>query len=78
MMTQEGREVRAACLLLFGDQAELELEDAEDPGATARWPAAAIAADTGLQPAELPGARFLVHVTQGDDGPVFSRFRIAR
>lgn len=72
-----GREVAVACLLLFGDQAELELQGAQDPGATARWPAPAIAADTGLELAELPGRRFLVRAEDGPDGPVFSGFRVA-
>ena len=71
------RDVTVGCLLLFGDQAELALQDAEDPGSTARWPAAAIAADTGLAAGELPGKRFLASVADGPDGPVFSGFRVA-
>jgi hypothetical protein len=66
-----------ACLLVFGDDAELELEGAEDPGNTLRWPAAAITADTGLGQGELPGRRFVVRVSDGADGPVLSGFRLA-
>ncbi len=77
-MTGKGREAAVECLLLFGGDAELALEGAEGLGSTARWPAAAIAAETGLEPGELPGRRFLVHVADGGDGPLFSGFRLAR
>lgn len=71
-----GREVTVRCLLLFGDQAELVLEggDAGDP---ARWPAAAIAAETGLEPGELPGRRFRVRVAEPGGRLEFSGFRVA-
>ena len=64
------------CLLLFGDQAELELAG-EEGARAARWPAALIAADTGLSVDELPGRRFLVSVTGGKAAPVFCGFRLA-
>ncbi len=69
-----GEEMTVACLLLFGDEAELELAGAEaqDP---ARWPAAAIAAETGLKVAGLPGKRFRVRVTEDSGRILFSGFR---
>jgi hypothetical protein len=76
-MTTEVREMAVACLLLFGDDAELELEGAEDPGNTLRCPAAVIATDTGLELGELPGRRFLVRVSDGAGAPVLSGFRLA-
>ena len=73
----EGREVVAVCLLLFGDDAELMLDGAAAGAATARWPAAAVAEESGLALGELPGRRFMVRVTEGDGGPVFSGFRLS-
>lgn len=73
----EGRETAVACLLLFGDDAELALEGAEDAGSTVRWPAAVIAAETGLELDELPGRRFLVRVTEDGEGQRFAGFRLA-
>jgi hypothetical protein len=56
--------------------AELVLEgaEAEDP---VRWPAAAIAAEAGIKPGEMPGSRFRVRVLEHDGAVTFSGFRLA-
>lgn len=63
------------CLLVAGDQAELVLDGAETPEAV-RWPAAAICAEAGMKPGELPGAAFQVLVAEGDGRLEFSGFRL--
>lgn len=63
------------CLLVAGDQAELVAEGGED-GDVARWPAAAIAADTGLPLEDLPGKVFRVRVTELDGRVLFSGFTL--
>ncbi|MGH3402013.1 MAG: type I-E CRISPR-associated endoribonuclease Cas2e [Streptosporangiaceae bacterium] len=69
-----GDEVAVTCLLVFGDEAELVLAGAEvdDP---ARWPAAVIAEEAGLQLQDLPGSRFRVKMTEVDGRVLFSDFR---
>lgn len=71
----EGREMTVRCLLLVGDQAELVTDDGE-PDDIARWPAAAIAADTGLPLEDLPGTRLRVRVTEQDGRVLFSGFSL--
>lgn len=64
------------CLLLFGDQAELVLEGG-DPEDVTRWPVSVIAADTGLEPGQVPGKAFRVRVSENDGRVAFSGFRLA-
>jgi hypothetical protein len=71
------REVTVLCLLVFGDQAELVPADG-DMDDVARWPAAAIAEETGLEPADLPGKRFRVQVAEEDGRVLFSGFTLIR
>src|SRR5436190_12024675 len=54
-----GKEMTVHCLLVFGDQAEL-LPGSGEADDVARWPAAAIMEETGLQLEDLPGKRFRV------------------
>jgi hypothetical protein len=71
----EGTEVRVRCLLLIGDQAELEVPGQDEP---ARWPAAAIAAEAGVEAGSLPGCQLVVRLSETrDEGRVFSGFRLA-
>lgn len=70
------REETVRCLLLWGDQAELALEGAEDEEDPARWPVSAIAADTGLAPANVPGKRFRARVAEKDGRVEFAQFRL--
>lgn len=67
------REMTIRCLLLVGDQAEL-VADGGEPDDIVRWPAAAIAADTGLPLEDLPGRRFRARVTEQDGRVLFSAF----
>ena len=70
-----GSEVRVRCLLLFGDLAELQVPGWDEP---ARWPTAAITADTGLDAGALPGREFVVTYRETlDEGRTFSQFRLA-
>ncbi|MGH3222255.1 MAG: hypothetical protein ACRDPY_26775 [Streptosporangiaceae bacterium] len=69
-----GEEVIVACLLLFGDQAELAREGGE-MGDTARWPASAIVEATGLELAGLPGKRFAARMAERDGRVLFWGFR---
>jgi hypothetical protein len=73
--SSEWREETVHCLLVAGDQAELVLEGAETAEA-ARWPAAAICAEAGVELGELPGAAFRVLVAEGDGRLEFSAFRL--
>lgn len=68
-----GPEMTVRCVLLAGDQAELTADDG-DSDDIARWPAAAIAAETGLPLEDLPGKRFRVRVAQEDGRVLFSGF----
>lgn len=70
-----GGVVTVRCLLVFGDQAELVLEGAGS-GDPARCPAAAIAADTGLEAGDLPGRRFRVRAAEREGRVAFSGFRL--
>jgi len=66
--------VTVRCILMFGDQAELQIPDSDEP---ARWPAAAIAADTGLDLAAIPGRRFRVDLSETpESGRVFEGFEV--
>lgn len=71
-----GKEMTVRCLLLAGDQAELVPDGAEDDGDIARWPAAAIAAETGLQLEDLPGKRFRALVAEQAGRVLFSGFTL--
>jgi hypothetical protein len=71
-----GEEMTVACLLLFGDQAELVPADGQVHDDPARWPAAAIAEETGLEVADLPGKRFRVRVDEAGGLVLFSGFRL--
>lgn len=64
------------CLLVAGDQAELVREGAEEESDVARWPAAAIAEQTGLPLEDLPGKVFRVRVTELDGRVLFSGFTL--
>jgi hypothetical protein len=74
----ERREETVTCLLLFGADAMLVPEGGDEEDAE-RWPASAIAADTGLEAGELPGRRFRVRVRVSEDGGrvSFSKFTLA-
>lgn len=70
-----GAEVRVRCLLLIGDQAELQVPGQDEP---ARWPAAAIAAEAGIDEAALPGRELVATLAETpEEGRVFSGFRLA-
>jgi hypothetical protein len=73
-MTLDGAEVQVLCLLLIGDQAELKVPGQDEP---ARWPAAVIAAETGLAEADLPGRQLIATLRETwEDRRVFSEFRV--
>ena len=72
----EGREVTVRCLLLFGDQAELVPDGWNGLGEPARWPAAAIAAEAGVPPGDLPGRRVLARESGRDGEVAVSGFRL--
>ncbi|WP_432169077.1 hypothetical protein [Streptomyces sp. 1222.5] len=64
-MTTERVTVRV--LILFGDQAEIVADvPPEERAAPERYPAAEVAAATGIAVSDLPGARLTADV--GDDG----------
>jgi hypothetical protein len=68
-----GVEVTAVCLLLFGDRAVFQLPGEEEP---VRWPAAVIAAETGLETRDLPGRRFCFTVREtATEGRSLAGFR---
>lgn len=71
----DGGDVTVVCLLVVGDDAELVLEGG-DPEDVARWPAAAITADTGVGVRELPGKRFRARVSEPGGRVVFSGFTV--
>jgi hypothetical protein len=76
METAQGTQVRVRCLLVIGDQAELQVPGQDEP---ARWPAAAIAAELGVDVAELPGRELeAVLAETRETGRVFSAFRLVR
>jgi hypothetical protein len=70
-----GRGMAVRCLLLLGDQAEL-VADGSEEGDVARWPAAVVAEETGLQLEDLPGKRFRVRVAEQDGRVLFSGFTL--
>lgn len=63
--------VRVKVLLLFGDQAEVQA-DAPDATEPQRYPAAQVAAESGVPAAQLPGTRLTA--VAGPDGRL-SQFR---
>lgn len=71
----EGTQVRVLCLLLVGDQAELQVDGQDEP---VRWPAADIAEQTGLALKQLPGRWLTAELAETrEDGRVFSGFALA-
>jgi len=67
--------VVVSCLLVVGDHAEFII-DGGDAGDVARWPAAAVAGEAGLEVAQLPGRRFRVRVEQPEGRVLFSGFSL--
>jgi hypothetical protein len=67
--------VTVRCLLIVGDQAELQVPGQDE---FARWPAAAIGIDTGLERADIPGRVFRVHLSESPEhGRTFTGFELA-
>lgn len=74
MSTMTTNRVEVTCLLLFGDQAELTIPGQDEP---ARWPAAAIADDTGMAETDLPGKTFRVDLAETPEtGRRFAGFEL--
>jgi hypothetical protein len=69
-----GTEVSAHCSMIFGADALVELPDFKEP---VRWPAADVAAELGVDVADLPGMRFRVTYRETpEEGPVLWGFRL--
>lgn len=70
-----GVQVRALCLLLIGDQAELQIDGQDE---LVRWPAADVAAQAGVAEASLPGRWLRAQLSENrDEGRVLSGFELA-
>jgi hypothetical protein len=71
----QGNQVRVLCLLLVGDEAELQVTGQDEP---VRWPAAEVAGQTGLAREQLPGRWLVAELAETrESGRVLSGFRLA-